>query len=236
MTPAATCKGSSIDVDPSGGLLYAGMNDGTLQIADPRASSIGGARRSTAARAMSLHEKKIAHVHLNPAKPHLLATSNDLTVAVWDVRMLSGKGGPKKKDPRKLASGKSVTSAYWSPVTGNKLLTTCKDDRLRIWNLEAAADFAKPKPRFQIRHNNNTGRWLTAFKAVWQPGSEERFGYGSMERPRGIDFFSASKGTPVHRLSNPDVQGAISSLHAFHPTKLVLAGGNSSGRVYLWSA
>lgn len=114
MTPAATCKGSSIDVDPSGGLLYAGMNDGTLQIADPRASSIGGARRSTAARAMSLHEKKIAHVHLNPAKPHLLATSsNDLTVAVWDVRMLSGKGGPKKKDPRKLASGKSVTSAYW---------------------------------------------------------------------------------------------------------------------------
>lgn len=150
----------------------------------------------------------------------------------------TAKGVPPKKAAllASLPHGKSVTSAYWSPVTGNKLLTTCKDNRLRIWNLEAAADFAKPKPRFQIRHNNNTGRWLTAFKAVWQPGSEERFGYGSMERPRGIDFFSASKGTPVRRLSNPYVQGAISSLHAFHRTKLVLAGGNSSGRVYLWSA
>jgi hypothetical protein len=40
----------------------------------------------------------------------------------------------KPKALCRLQHGKTVTSAYWSPHTGTKLLTTCKDDKLRIWN------------------------------------------------------------------------------------------------------
>ena len=62
---------------------------------------------------------------------------------------------------------------------GTKLLTTCKDDRLRVWDLKTGSDFSSPKASQQVRHNNNTGRWLTAFKANWIPSSDDHFVVGT---------------------------------------------------------
>jgi hypothetical protein len=43
-----------------------------------------------------------------------------------------------------------------------------------------------------LAHNNNTGRWLTNFKAYFDPKADTCFYTGAMTRPRSIDVFDAS--------------------------------------------
>lgn len=211
--------------------VYGALSDGAITITDVRAGPASTTR-------IQLHDKKVAHLHLNPGHPHLLATSShDNTVAVWDVRKMSG-GKKGKADPlSRLAHGKGVNAAYWSPITGNHLLSTCNDDRLRCYEDIVAKLGSPPKPR-AYTHNNHTGRWLTPFKALWDPRdkTETVFVCGSMEKTRGVDVYSAQTIKRVGRLTNADWSASVQSLYAFHPTLPLLAGGNSSGRVYLWRA
>ena len=39
-----------------------------------------------------------------------------------------------------------------------------------------------------IHHNNNTGRWLSVFKAVWHPAMEDVVAVGSLARPRQVCY------------------------------------------------
>lgn len=116
----------SIDISDKNA-VYGALSDGAVTITDVRAGPRSSQR-------IQLHDKKVAHLHLNPGHPHLLATSShDNIVAVWDVRKMSG-GKKGKADPLlRLAHGKGVNAAYWSPITGNHLLSTCNDDRLRCY-------------------------------------------------------------------------------------------------------
>ena len=51
-----------------------------------------------------------------------------------------------------------------------------------------------------------------------------------------IDIFSSEKkdGAVMHLVH--DNLNSINSLNVFHPTHNILAGGNSSGKVYVWTA
>jgi WD40 repeat protein len=65
-----------------------------------------------------------------------------------------------------LPHNRVVNSAYFSPITGNKILTTCQDNRIRIWdclygNLEEASR--------EVVHSHDFNRYLTAFRAEWDP-------------------------------------------------------------------
>ena len=86
-------------------------------------------------------------------------------------------------------------------------------------------------PEHVIRHNNNTGRWLTTFMAQWHP-ELDIFCVGSMQKPRAIDVFDGASGDLL-RAINGEALTSVASRCCFHPTsdKLVLVGGNSSGRV-----
>ena len=66
------------------------------------------------------------------------------------------------------------------------------------------------------------------------PSAEDLFVVGSMGRPRGVEIYSADQGKQVARLSNPEMQASVTSLHAVHPSRPLIVGGNSSGRVYAW--
>lgn len=83
------------------------------------------------------------------------------------------------------------------------------------------------------RHNNNTGRWLTRFRAVWDPKQEQCFVVGSMARPRQIEVFQDT-GVLLHAFCSPECLGSVCSINAFHPTRNVLVGGNSSGRLHVF--
>ncbi len=96
-----------------------------------------------------------------------------------------------------------------------------------------------------LPHNNHTGRWLTRFQAVWDPKLEsEKEGVllcGSMLKPpHGIDLMKVQKKSStstgirvVSRLEDEAMQ-SVQSLVEAHPTKVAIAGVNSSGRCHVF--
>mmetsp|Transcript_12586 Transcript_12586/g.25160 ORF Transcript_12586/g.25160 Transcript_12586/m.25160 type:complete len:781 (-) Transcript_12586:525-2867(-) len=240
--------------DPDDFLAYSAFDESSSCMYAAYGSRQGGEleridlRSGQSAWRLQLHAKKISCVDVHPLQPHILCTaSNDTTVKLWDAR----KMGKKTKALDALASfqhGRAATSAHFSKRTGRKLLTTCYDDLVRVIDLKAldtekgsklpAVTAAARETR--LRHDNQTGRWLTNFRAMWDPKSleEERFVVGSMGRPRGIDVYMATPGGGGGSWSPVNLRDenftTITSLNAFHPTLHALAGGNSSGKVSIF--
>lgn len=113
-----------------------------------------------------LHPRKIRTVHFHPDGNTLLTASLDQTAALWDVRKLVG---PSKSQSAvaTLQHTLGLTSAYFSNQ-GDRLVTTCNDDFIRIYNgtPAALARGGKAAQPIKVKHNNQTGRWLTPFRAV----------------------------------------------------------------------
>ena len=86
---------------------------------------------------------------------------------------------------------------------------------------------------FFIRHNTITGRWLTRFQAVWDPKQEDCIIVGSMAQPRRVEVFHET-GKWVHSFLGGECLASVCSINAVHPTRYILAGGNSSGRVHVF--
>jgi WD40 repeat protein len=142
LTAISGCTGSDT--------LYASVNDGSLATVDARVRT-----RDAIVAEFRAHEKKISHVEVNPHDTNLVVTSsNDGMVKVWDARKL-GVGKGKSKPLAALVHSKGVTSASWSRGTGRKLLTTCNDDRVRVFNNPTGPSSGKP---LQWIHNNHTVR------------------------------------------------------------------------------
>ena len=167
---------------------------------------------------------------LHPNGYSLATGGLDCQVCLWDIRKLGGK-----KDPLSLATyfgGKSINSAFFSP-SGTTLVATTMNNKLDIlkdFHLEkSASKGSKVQPAHSIRHDNMTGRWLTTFQAVWHP-VYEIFGVGSMSKPRVVEIFAQQERTCA---VGGEALTAVASRLAFHPRtdSIILAGGNSSGRV-----
>ena len=138
-----------------GGLLFVGDDAGRVWALDPRAKS--AAIGSVTVMAPG---GKVACVHVHPTgAPLLLTAGNDRAVRVWDVRCMcwgagatsssgsGGSGGGAGRSPGRRVgeSGavsehvhpRPVSSAYWSPRTGARVVSTCIDNRLRVWDFGA---------------------------------------------------------------------------------------------------
>lgn len=103
----------------------------------------------------------------------------------------------------KWQHGKSCSSAYWDPW-GRRILTTSYDDHLRVFNVDpgsslvddrAVGSLLQPngfKPTKVVRHNCQTGRWLTILRAQWSLNMEymPHFTVGNMKRT--LDVVSAT--------------------------------------------
>lgn len=202
--------------------LLVGHWDGHLSLVDRRTPGTS-------------HEKffnssmgKIRTVHVHPVSRQYFITAGLRDVHVYDVRCLNSRGSQPMIS---LAEhSKSIASAYFSPVTGNRVVTTCADCKLRVFD---SSSLSSQIPLLTtIRHNTITGRWLTRFQAVWDPKQEDCFIVGSMAHPRRVEVFHET-GESVRSLSG-DCLVSVCSLSVMHPTRYVLAGGNSSGRLHVF--
>ncbi|KAJ7452352.1 WD40-repeat-containing domain protein [Mycena galericulata] len=134
---------------------------------------------------------------------------------------------------------KSVSSAYWDP-RGRGIVSTSYDDTLRLWDIapaafEASGPFPSSRPFTRIRHNCQTGKWLTILRAQWSPNSEAypHFTIGNMEH--SLDIFSC-KGELIARLSDRQRISAVQAVTCSHPSIVERAvSGNGSGRCVLWA-
>ncbi|XP_030848915.1 WD repeat-containing protein 76 [Strongylocentrotus purpuratus] len=185
-----------------------------------------------------VHSSNARTVSVHPTMPHYFVTaSTDRTAALWDIRSMKSKG--INKPIAEMPHGKSVSSAFFSPITGSKILTTSLDDRISIFDTKSAKDggMSDVKRTLWQSHNNRTGRALTGFQAAWHPRREDAYVVGSLSQPRRIEVFS-SKGKPLHHFCDEHL-ASVCSINKFHPTRDLLVGGgggNSSGKLYVFMA
>ncbi|PLB34510.1 WD domain protein, partial [Aspergillus candidus] len=219
--------------DPS--TLYWTTLDGTFGRHDTRTPSSS----STAPSTWQLSEKKIGGFSLHPTQPHFVATASlDRTMRLWDLRKLS------HSDPTPVAehhSRLSVSHAAFNAA--GHVATSSYDDTLKIYDFAArglpswSAGHALPedetKPDTVVRHNCQTGRWVTILRPQWQLNPQspiQRFCIGNMNR--FVDIYSSS-GDQLAQLGGDGIT-AVPAVAVFHRSKNWVAGGTASGKLCLW--
>ena len=219
-------------------LLYFTSLNGSFGIHDTRES------KSAATQLMQLSEKKIGGFSVHPLQPHLLATASlDRTLKLWDLRQISGKGSNRL--PTELASHESKLSVSHAAFNAaGQIATSSYDDTIKIHDLPGIGDpSAMPKgkvlsdgdfdPQTVIRHNNQTGRWVTILRPQWQATPQsgaQKFVIGNMNR--FVDVY-AGTGEQLAQLGGDGVT-AVPAVACFHDSKDWIAGGTASGKLALW--
>ena len=98
-----------------------------------------------------------------------------------------------------------------------------------MWNPDQDVN----NPSALIRHNNQTGRWVLPFRAVWSAAGDGVL-CGSMRRH--VEIFNPKSGASVAEYSSPYHMTAIASRLACHRTLNYVAAGTASGRVHVHRA
>ncbi|KAI0709427.1 WD40 repeat-like protein [Earliella scabrosa] len=135
--------------------------------------------------------------------------------------------------------GKSVSAAYWDP-RGRSIVSTSYDDTIRLWDMQPSwfdkdAPFPTSRPFSQIKHNCQTGKWLTILRAQWSqnPDVYPHFTIGNMDH--SLDVFSC-KGDHIVKLADKSKITAVQAVTCSHPSIVErVASGNASGRCVLWA-
>lgn len=218
-----------MDNNPEKGLLLVADNFGYVYMVDERSKTRIG-------EPILIHKKgsKVVGLHCNPLHPDLLLScGNDHFARIWDTRRLVGESFLAS-----LSHGRVVNSAYFSPHTGNKIMTTSQDNRIRVWD-SIFGNFDAPSR--EIVHSHDFNRHLTPFRAEWDPKDPSEslavIGRYISENYNGvalhpIDFIDTSTGRLVAEVIEPDIT-TISPVNKLHPREDILASG-SSRSLFIW--
>ncbi|KAL9100053.1 MAG: hypothetical protein Q9163_004529 [Psora crenata] len=226
---------SGVEIDPlNPHLLYFSRLDGHVGRLDTRAGP-------TATDLYELSEKKIGGFSLHPGQPHFIATASlDRYLRIWDLRKLSGKAG--RQLPALVGEHESRLSVSHAAFnSAGQVATASYDDTIKIHTFDGMSQYSPGhkideegmRPSSVIRHNNQTGRWVTILRAQWQrhpPDAIHRFCIGNMNR--FVDIYSAS-GEQLAQLGGDGIT-AVPAVAQFHPTEQWVAAGTASGKLCLW--
>ena len=148
-------------------LLYFSRLDGHVGRVDTRANP-----RTTDV--YELSEKKIGGFSLHPGQPHFIATASlDRYLRIWDLRKLSGKAG--RQLPALIGEHESRLSVSHAAFNAaGQVATASYDDTIKIHTFDGMGSFAPShkigeeamKPSTIVRHNNQTGRWVTMYVVI----------------------------------------------------------------------
>lgn len=218
-----------MDVNSEKGVVLVADNFGYLYNVDMRSPNKIG-------EAILIHKKgtKVVGLQCNPLHPELLLScGNDHFARIWDMRKLEA-GSALAHLPHKRV----VNSAYFSPQTGCKILTTAQDNRIRIWD-SIFGDLETPSR--EIVHSHDFNRHLTPFRAEWDPKDSSEslavIGRYISENYNGtalhpIDFVDTSTGQLVAEIMEPNIT-TISPVNKLHPRDDIMATG-SSRSIFIW--
>lgn len=219
----------AMDLNNQRELALTADNFGFLYQVDTRANKEVG-------KPTAVHKKgtKVVGLHCHPIDPDVFITcGNDHMARIWDMRMLSPDNCLAT-----LTHPRVVNSAYFSPITGNKILTTCIDNRIRVWD-NICSDLSEPSR--EIVHSHNFNRYITAFKAEWDPKDRSEclivIGRYISDDFNGvalhpIDFIDVSNGRLVEQVYDPSIT-TICTVNKLHPRLDCMATG-SSRSLFIW--
>ncbi|KAI5955987.1 hypothetical protein KGF57_003473 [Candida theae] len=210
---------------------------------------------------LRLHDKKIGGFAINPNNSYQIATASlDRTLRIWDLRKI-GQSVYSEFDDWKSPhmygnynSRLSVSCIDWN--VDNHLVCNGYDDQICIFNYnedpkitswksdympdykaikrENSEEITLPNnlhPVNKIRHNCQTGRWVSILKSRWQENPQDgmqKFIIANMNR--GMDVYD-QKGNILAHLN--DQIGAVPAVCTLHPTQNWAVGGSASGKIYL---
>ncbi|RAK89551.1 WD domain protein [Aspergillus costaricaensis CBS 115574] len=197
-----------------------------------------------------LSEKKIGGFSLYPTQPHYFATASlDRSMRLWDLRMLqkpkrSKRGLDEDEGPTPVGehySRLSVSHAAFN--SAGQIATSSYDDTLKIydlkkkgissWDVGHAVGEDELGPDTVVRHNCQTGRWVTILRPQWQQNPQshiQRFCIGNMNR--FVDIYSG-EGDQLAQLGGEGIT-AVPAVAVFHRSRNWVAGGTASGKICLW--
>ncbi|XP_057705504.1 WD repeat-containing protein 76-like isoform X2 [Corythoichthys intestinalis] len=178
----------------------------------------------------SLDCKVLRCVSVHPCQRQYFAVAESREVNIYDTRCLK----KTRCQPVSQLRGHSLSipSCYFSPCTGNRVVTSCMDNNIRIFDTSALT--AEVPLLTSIHHNMRTGRWLSKLSAVWDPKREDCLLVGSMEKRRQVMVFHET-GRPLHKFVDGEHLNTVLSVTAFHPARNAILGGNASGRLHVFS-
>ncbi|KDE06652.1 hypothetical protein MVLG_03003 [Microbotryum lychnidis-dioicae p1A1 Lamole] len=224
----------SFDFTPSGHVLYAVDNNGGMVRRDLR-------QKMDKAERWYIDRAKVGCISINPANENVAVTAHlKKEMKLWDLRKFTTSAQETSAEDQMedalLASysyRNACSSAYFD-WTGTKILSTCYDDYLRIWDIDPKKTEPVVKtfePSTKIRHDCQVGRYVSVFRAQWihSPLLPSSFTIGNMKRY--LDVYSAD-GTNVAHLADEMIT-AVPAVTAAHPTlgEVRLYGGSASGKI-----
>ncbi|KAF3641416.1 Protein DAMAGED DNA-BINDING 2 [Capsicum annuum] len=218
-----------LEVNSDKGVVLVTDNFGYLYMADIRSNNV-------MCEPNLIHKKgtKVVGLNCNPLQPDLLLScGNDHFARIWDMRRLEAGSSLYNLEHKRV-----VSSAYFSPLSGSKILTTSLDNRIRVWDsIFGNLDY----PSREIVHSHDFNRYLTAFRAEWDAKASMQslvvIGRYISENYDGaalhpIDFINISTGQLVAEVMDPNIT-TISPVNKLHPREDILASG-SSRSLFIW--
>ena len=150
----------SLDFSIEHGVIVVGNNHGSATLLDLESNK-------TIRKHNKLHKGKIKYAEFCPSRNWMLATASvDRTVKLWDIRMLRSAGNDGKPQPLSIAEHSGVvSSAYFDPISGVRLLTTAQNEEIRVYD----SHNLWKKPTFVISHPHRNFQHMTDIKATWHP-------------------------------------------------------------------
>lgn len=98
-----------------------------------------------------------------------MSTGRDNTLRIWDAKSVHN------------SLSKNLTFGICCGAGSQRVVSTSRDNTLRVWDAKKGlAEVAV------MKHNNNTGRWISPFRAIWGPASDAIV-VGNMGRQ--VNFF-----------------------------------------------
>ncbi|KAL2829011.1 WD40-repeat-containing domain protein [Aspergillus cavernicola] len=196
-------------------------------------------KRQSSIATWQLSEKKIGGFSLNQTYPHYFATASlDRTMRLWDLRKLS------HTNPTPIGEHQSRLSVSHAAFNSTgQIATSSYDDTVKLYDFSARGiaswkpghtlEDSQMKPDIVVRHNCQTGRWVTILRPQWQLNPQsliQRFCIGNMNR--FVDIYSSS-GDQLAQLGGDGIT-AVPAVAVFHRSKNWVAGGTASGKICLW--
>jgi hypothetical protein len=127
---------------------------------------------------------------------------------------------------------RAVTAVNFHPQRRDCLVSTCYDDHVRIHT-----GLWEDRPSLlEVPHNNQTGRWITTFKAAWDPKSRFDLSASTVlvgDMNRGLDLIDGQTGV-THNYTSEWLT-AQPAVNAAHPVLDLVVSGNASGKLALWT-
>ena len=196
----------TVNISREHNAIFVGDNTGNAVILNSDGQPVCKYRR--------LHKGKIKHAEFCPARSWMLLTASvDYTVKLWDIRMLHSETGNVTTKPKPIAGMVHegvVTSAYFDPIYGSRILTTAHNSELRVYDPHHWTE-----PSIIVKHPHRNFQHMTDIRATWHPFYENLCVVGrypawddSIQR-RCVDLIDLESGQRVGCHYSPQLTGII---------------------------